>query len=163
MQDLRASDPDSIVARLEAEMQDAVGDKAPAVSFEDIADSGSETLQDYAGNTVVVNFWKTDCSGCRAQLPDLSKLHDTFKDRGLRVIYISPEREQKIKDFLAEREIDGLPRKTNPQDLERPYQLIATPSAYVVDAEGTIQSAWMGPETFEKLRERVAPYVGDRD
>ena len=154
--------PDSLVADLESEMQGAIGKEAPSFPFRPIGETRSETLADYAGKTVVVNFWKTNCSGCIAQLPYLAKLQKMYADQELAVIYISPEDQKTLNRFISEHDMAGVKRTMDLADLSRPYQLLATPSAFVVDPEGKVRAAWIGPQKFEQIEKRVAPYVVSR-
>lgn len=160
--DVVRSNPDSTVAALESEMERAEGEAAPSFRFHRLAADGAETLSDYAGRTVVVNFWKTNCSGCKEQFPDLSKLQNTYADQGLAVIYVSPQGERTIRRFWEARDLSGTVAQINRETLSRPYQVLATPSAFVVGPNGTVQETWIGPKTFEQLKELVKPYLSAR-
>lgn len=41
------------------------------------------TAQSLAGKVVVVNFWATWCHPCQKEIPDLSKLYEKYKAKGL--------------------------------------------------------------------------------
>ena len=47
-------------------------------------------LAQYKGKVVIVNFWATWCPPCRAEIPDLIKLQDKYKDK-LQIIGISDD------------------------------------------------------------------------
>lgn len=155
-------DPDSLVANLELELESAEGEDAPSFSFDRLDGDGAKTLSDYEGQTVVVNFWKTNCSGCKMQFPHLSNLQKTYADQGLKVIYLSPQEKSTIQRFWEKHDIAGLVGQINKKELTRPYQLLATPSAFVVDPDGKVREAWIRPETFEQLEARVTPYLSAR-
>lgn len=40
-------------------------------------------------NIYVVNFWATWCAPCVKEIPDFEKLNATYKDRGLKVLFVS--------------------------------------------------------------------------
>ncbi len=41
------------------------------------------TAAELAGKVVVVNFWATWCHPCQKEIPDLSKLYEKYKDKGV--------------------------------------------------------------------------------
>ncbi|MCB0374525.1 MAG: TlpA family protein disulfide reductase, partial [Sinomicrobium sp.] len=41
------------------------------------------------GKTYVINFWATWCKPCVEELPYFERLHENFKDRGVKVILVS--------------------------------------------------------------------------
>ena len=53
-------------------------------------DGGSITLSDYEGSKVVlVDFWATNCEPCKAEMPEIVKLHEAHKEQGLEVLAVS--------------------------------------------------------------------------
>jgi len=55
------------------------------------------------GKVVVVNLWATWCGPCVAEFPDMVKLHNTYKARGLEVLAVSvdePEDRAKVVGFM---------------------------------------------------------------
>ncbi|MDD3251729.1 MAG: cytochrome c biogenesis protein CcdA [Lachnospiraceae bacterium] len=54
-----------------------------AVDFELVDQYGNKhTLADYKGKTVFLNFWATWCPPCRAEMPDIQKLYETYDTEG---------------------------------------------------------------------------------
>jgi|TARA_B110000037_G_C17002802_1_gene457954 peroxiredoxin len=47
------------------------------------------TSQDLLGNVVLINFWATDCTGCIAEMPDLIKTFNKYKDENFQLIAVS--------------------------------------------------------------------------
>ncbi len=46
------------------------------------------TADSLAGKVVVVNFWATWCHPCQKEIPDLSKLYEQYKNKGVLVLGI---------------------------------------------------------------------------
>ena len=60
------------------------------------------------GRPALINFWATYCLPCRAEMPELEKLHRAAGDAGLQVIGVSlddPARRAQIPALLAELQI----------------------------------------------------------
>ena len=49
-------------------------------------------LSDYAGKTVLINFWATWCGPCKIELPDLVEIQKEFADKNFVVLGISLDR-----------------------------------------------------------------------
>jgi thiol-disulfide isomerase/thioredoxin len=66
-------------------------------------------LSDYTGKVVVVNLWATWCGPCRVEIPELIKLSDEYKSRGVELIGITNEDPVedagKVKDFVKNQAI----------------------------------------------------------
>lgn len=153
------NNPNDLIASLPNEMKRAIGSKAPALSFQRIENDSSDALTNYTGRTVIVNFWHINCSGCRMQLPELSRLQTEYAQRGLSIIYISNDAKEALQNFFSKNNTEGVKATMNAKQLSRPYQLLATPSAFVVDPEGIVREAWLGPEKYDALEKRILPYL----
>src|SRR5580765_1078974 len=53
------------------------------------------------GNVVVLNYWATWCPPCRKEMPDLSRLADAYRDKGVVVLTISDEAPEALLKYLA--------------------------------------------------------------
>ncbi len=60
---------------------------------------------DFDGQLVLINFWATWCVPCRAEMPMLAELHQSFEAQGLQVVGIALDDVQAARDFAAELEI----------------------------------------------------------
>jgi thiol-disulfide isomerase/thioredoxin len=59
------------------------GGSAPGLAQIELAtpSGGTATLADFEGKPLVVNFFASWCPPCRAELPDLEKIHQEFGDQ----------------------------------------------------------------------------------
>src|SRR5262249_14870696 len=74
-------------------------------------DGGSLKLGDFKNKVVVVNLWGTWCGPCRMEMPDLVKLNNEYKARGLVVIgvattYNEHDNLDQVKEFVKTQKID---------------------------------------------------------
>src|SRR5689334_18943077 len=54
----------------------------PQVAYTD-TNGTAYTPDSLKGKVVVVNFWATWCKPCQKEIPDLSKIYDKYKGKGL--------------------------------------------------------------------------------
>lgn len=74
-------------------------------------DGGSVKLADFANKVVVVNLWATWCGPCRMEMPDLVKLNNEYKSRGLVVLGVATTYNERdnldgVKEFVKTQKVD---------------------------------------------------------
>lgn len=85
--------------RARAAQKDArAGQGLYAVSFDD-ADGHAQSLAQWRGKWLVVNFWATWCAPCVAELPDLEKMQQEFAGRNVAVLGIGIEDRERVRQF----------------------------------------------------------------
>lgn len=131
---VRKQQPESIVAAL------ARGRQPPAPEFRlPRFDGGDLVLSELRGQYVVLNFWASWCIPCKDEAPQLERLWQTYRDRGLVVIGVNiQDLEQEAKKFLAQTR----PTYPNVRDIDgavyRAYGLTGVPETFFITREGRI-------------------------
>lgn len=138
--------------------------KKPARNFRFrlVTDDKEAALEDYRGKVVLLNIWATWCPPCLEELPDLNRLQDSYRDRGLIVLNISDEPRTDIQQFASTR-----PMRTvsgyleDPTTFPAPYLhgFQARPTTFIIDREGVIQAYTIGAGTYESFSGMIAPYL----
>jgi len=83
----------------------------PVLEAENRASSGGPIkLSNYSGKVLLVNLWATWCGPCRMETPELVKLHQEFRDRGVEMIGLSTEdpdaSAQSVSNFVRQYNVD---------------------------------------------------------
>jgi thiol-disulfide isomerase/thioredoxin len=122
---------------------------APAPSFR-VTDVTGRTLDLDAlrrNGPVVLDFWATWCKPCLEAIPMLEQWHRAYGPRGLTVIGVSvdgPRNFAKVRPF-ASRIGMTYPIVMDPDErLRHLYQVIAMPTALLIDREGNIRLVRVG-------------------
>lgn len=122
-------------------------------------------LSDYAGKVVVVNLWATWCGPCRTEIPELIKLSDDYKSRGVEFIGLTNEDpvedEALVKDFVAKQKITyriGWGDRSFETALMQGDIRNVIPQSFVITGDGRIIKRFVGfnPEMIpQKLRQAI--------
>jgi peroxiredoxin len=98
----------------------------------------SWTRSALTGKVVLVNFWATWCPPCRKEMPDLEKLYQEFKDRGLVVLAISDEKGTTVKPFI-EKARYTFPVLLDPnRATNTTYHIAGIPNSFLYDRSGRL-------------------------
>ena len=61
-----------------------------------------QSLEQWRGQVMVVNFWATWCAPCREEIPLLMKLQEKYGARGLQLVGIAIDQPDKVRPYAAE-------------------------------------------------------------
>lgn len=156
-----------------AEVEDSTEEKTPdepmpAVDFTLTDQYGTtHTLSDYKGKTIFLNFWATWCPPCRAEMPDIQKVYETYDtegDDGLIVLgiaapgYGNEKDEQGIKDFLNENGYTYPVLMDTDAELFSAYGIYSYPTTFMIDRDGNVfgyASGQLSEDTIKSIIEQT--------
>lgn len=139
-------------------------DGKTAVPFE-LADVDGQTFRFEPGDAelTLLDFWATWCAPCREEVPFLKELEDRWGERGFRLVAISDESPEAIREFVEEFGIDYVNLVDAEGDVASAYRVLGLPTGYLVDAEGAILWTMPGRKNEKALEEKIAAALGEDD
>lgn len=114
------------------------------VSRSATADDGFDQAE-FKGKVVVLDFWASWCVPCRRSFPWMNSMQEKYGDSGLVIIGVNldsdpAEANAFLQEYPAQFQIiydpDG--------ELAREYDVIAMPSSYIFDRDGTLVTRHLG-------------------
>ena len=114
-------------------------------------------LDQLKGKTLFINHWATWCHPCVEELPEIQKLFDSTKDKGVEVLCISPESSTVISSFVKKKGYT-FPVYAVSEKTPGALKVSVFPTTVVVSPEGEVvhqslgEAKWADPKFLEYLR-----------
>ncbi len=144
-----------IAKTLEIAKITAVGNPAIDLTVNSVEDKPI-TLSDLKGKYVLLEFWASWCTPCRAENPEIKKAYAIYKEKGFEIYAVSldvnkSEWENAIKeDGLEWLHVSDL---KNSNAAANTYGVEAIPMNFLIDKEGKIiEKGLSGAELIKKLK-----------
>lgn len=139
---------------------------APAWTLPDLH-GGTDSSSHYAGKVILLNFWATWCSPCKAEMPDLVELQQQYGADGLVVVGAdvswSQESAATVLNFLATwTPAVNYPMVMSSAATESAYGGIAAiPTTFVIDRQNRIRKQFIGSQSAATFTEQILPLLYD--
>ena len=134
----------------------ATGAAAPEWTLKD-AEGDSHSLADYRGKVVVLDFWATWCGPCKKVMPEMQKMHEQYKDRGVVVIGMNGgERGGDPVGYMKQKGYD-YKLLLNAETVMGDYGVRGIPAFFVIAPDGKLmwQGTGAGASTHKQLVQAV--------
>jgi peroxiredoxin len=131
-----------------------IGKRAPSLTLPD-SSNVMRTMDSIKANYIVLYFWDYDCGHCQKATPKLVKWYDSIKGEGVEV-YAVEENEKdlkKWKDYVKKNKLDwtNVSDIFNTSNFRHDYDVITTPTIYVLDENKNIIAKKINVEDLDKI------------
>jgi len=129
-----------------------------------------EAVREPGAKVVLVNMWATWCGPCREEFPDLVKLAQNYRDRGLRVVFVSWDDDAAVaRRFLAKEGVNFASYiKDNSEHDPDFVNAIesrwtgAFPATIIFDASGKVRAFWEGPSNYASFEKSITEVLNQQ-
>ncbi len=137
-----------------------IGDRAPAFSIVDLQGQAISS-ENWRGSPVILRFWDTECKYCRADSPIINSYFDTYREQGLKVLYVATANEtiERVKAYMEELDL-GFPVALDKDgSMAQEYQVSLVPQTIFISPDQKIITAVLGGVGEAELQELLGPYL----
>jgi thiol-disulfide isomerase/thioredoxin len=126
-----------------------------ALSLPD-AKGTKQSLSQWRGKVIVVNFWATWCEPCREEMPEFVREQKELGPRGLQFVGIAVDQPDKVERFANELQLNYPTLIGGYDAIELSAgmgnRLAALPFTIVIDRQGRVVQTQLGPVKKEQFR-----------
>lgn len=110
------------------------------------------SLNEHKGKVVFVNFWATWCPPCREEMPDLVRVHERYRGRGVEFAGVSMDDDpfEVAPPFLKRYDVQ-YPILVAPPDSLLAQAVESLPTSFLIDRNGKVARTWIGIVREEEL------------
>lgn len=122
----------------------AAGTLAPNVQAT-MVDGRPFDLAAERGHVVVLNFWASWCGPCRQEMPQLNRLHDTYRGAGLVLLGVNVDDDPQRAADIARRQGIRFPvLLDSDKAVVRRWDLGSMPATVLIDRDGRVRHLHRG-------------------
>jgi cytochrome c biogenesis protein CcmG/thiol:disulfide interchange protein DsbE len=138
----------------------ALGEPAPDEPLPRLEGGGSESLADYRGRWVLVNFWASWCIPCKDEAPALEKFQRQNEGPTFTVLGIdSRDLTDDGREFVRRYGLSYPQLRDGDGNAAHDYGTTGVPENFLVDPRGKVRWMLPAPVDEEYLRDQVAPFL----
>jgi peroxiredoxin len=114
---------------------------------------------------VLLDFWTTYCKPCKLELPELDRLHRTYRDQGFSVVAISqddPKTLPRVKPYVEQRKFEMLVLVDPNKEVGNKLNVRLHPTSFLVAKDGSVVHFAQGyrPGDEKELESKVRELLG---
>lgn len=136
----------------------AVGNEPLPFSVEGL-DGKKLSLADFKGKVVLLDFWATWCMPCKAEMPNVIRIHKKYNEKGFEIIGISLDNNRSaVESYIKDNQMvwpqffDG---KGWQNTVAQKYRVRSIPATYLIDKNGKIRYRSLRGKELEAAVEKL--------
>jgi peroxiredoxin len=129
-----------------------------------LLNGATKTTADMKGKVTLVNFWATSCTTCVAEMPEIIKTYDKYKDKGYDTLAVamSYDPPSYVVNFAESRKLPFKVAIDNTGKIAKDWgDIQLTPTTFVVNKQGEIVKSYIGAPDFAELHKLIEKLLAE--
>jgi cytochrome c biogenesis protein CcmG/thiol:disulfide interchange protein DsbE len=136
------------------------GKMAPDFTLKDVLEGKDFSLSQFKGKVLVINFFTFFCGPCREEMPDLNKINNELKGKGLQIIGIALSSTPDQIRFLVKQLGLEYPVLSGTDKTGEAYgNVTVVPTTFIIDRQGKIVRGILGTRKKEEFVRLIQPLL----
>ena len=136
------------------------GKPAPNFTLKDVLQGKEYSLSQFKGKVVMINFFTFFCGPCRDEMPDLNKINNELKGKGLQTLGIALSSDPTQIRFLVKQLGLEYPVLIGNDKVSDDYGSISVvPTTVIIDKEGNVAQRIEGTRKKEAFMKLIEPLL----
>ncbi len=142
-----------------ARAQPEIGDKIPPLDIELL---GGRALapETTRGKVLLVVFWATWCPLCMRELPEMQRLYQAYRKKGLQILALSLDEDEAVVAAYWKKSRFGFPVAMRSDEAREAFGSVrGTPTTVILDRSRTLRVRHVGAMGYEALERAITPLL----
>ena len=129
-----------------------------------LLNGSTKTTADMKGKVTLVNFWATSCTTCVAEMPEIIKTYDKYKDKGYDTLAVamSYDPPSYVVNLAESRKLPFKVAIDNTGKIAKDWgDIQLTPTTFVVNKQGQIVKSYVGAPNFDELHKLIEKLLAE--
>jgi thiol-disulfide isomerase/thioredoxin len=147
------------------------GDQSPEFTLPYLLEAKRLRIADFIGaeptdakKVLVLSFFASYCKPCIKELPELEKLHQKYKDKGLLVVDVNIDQANldKVKEIITNAKVTFPVLVDRFNVVARNYGATQLPKMFIIDGTGKVIliNAGYSEEIFKRIEDQIKELLG---
>jgi thiol-disulfide isomerase/thioredoxin len=127
-----------------------------SATVQQIEEFTEETLAQYQGKVVLLNFWAIWCTPCRTELPDMEAIYRKYRDQGAVILAVNvSESSEDIIAFVNKLDLTFPVLRDSQGKAMKAYEIRFMPTTLFLNQQGQIVARHVGPLDQDSMSAQV--------
>lgn len=150
-----------------------IRERKPASEFRLLdATKSPVSLSRFRGKVVLVNFWATECGGCRTEIPYFAEFDGKYRSKGVEILGLSmdisyenlkgPEDAwARVNPFVQSHRL-AFPILMADDAVGKAWHIESMPATYLIDRQGRIAASYIGIVDKSDVETNLSQLLAER-